>query len=81
MSTYTIPDHILVSTPLALVVEMAARGRESASIHCVEFRPRDGVIDYQSSGTICRYKTLNVSREKCELDTRLIGVPRGWGNG
>ena len=61
MSTYTIPDELLVSAPLALVVEFAARGRENGSVHCVELRPRDGVINYQSSGTICRYKTLNVS--------------------
>ena len=66
MATYTIPDHALRSAPFALLVEMpeeqgrTVRGNK-ATRYCVGLRPRDGVIHYGETGTVCRYKTLNVS--------------------
>ena len=65
MATYTIPDEALRSAPLALLVEMPEQGHHvrgnKATRYCVELRPTDGVIHYGETGTVCRYKTLNVS--------------------
>ena len=65
MATYTIPDQALRSAPFALLVEMPEQGRNvrgnKATRYCVELRPTDGVIHYGETGTVCRYKTLNVS--------------------
>ena len=93
MATYTIPVQALRSAPFALLVEMPEQGckvrGEKATRYCVELRPTDGVIHYGESGTVCRYKTLNVSPGKhascvffCWFIRRLgyppVGISAGW---
>lgn len=60
MSIHVIGSDLLESVPLALLVETRGSDRKTTIAHCVELRPRDGVIDYNNSGTVCRYETLNV---------------------
>ena len=69
MATYTIPIQALRSAPFALLVEMPEQqGRtvrdNKATRYCVELHPTYGVIRYGETGTVCRYKTLNVSPGK-----------------
>ena len=77
-ATYTIPVPALRSAPFALLVEMPDQGSkvrgDTATRYCVELRPRDGVIDYGLSGTVCRYKTLNVSPGKHASCVFFVGL-------